>query len=133
MISMDNFQKVLIDSSVWIDYFRKGKSKVEEQVNLLLDENRIVLCGMVELEILQGLRGNEQVIIQDLFSVLHYVNTERSDFVNAGLILNDLRKKGITIPSSDCLIAAQCLHHKLPLFTLDKDFKQVRNLKFYIK
>lgn len=128
---MDKVQKVLIDSSVWIDYFRKGKSKVEEQVNLLLDEDRVALCGMVELEILQGLRGNEQAIIQDLFSVLHYVDAQRSDFINAGLILNDLRKNGITIPSSDCLIAAQCIHHKLILFTLDNDFKHVRHLKFF--
>ena len=130
---MDKTQKVLIDSSVWIDYFRKGKSKVEEQVNLLLDEDKVALCGMVELEILQGLRGNEQAIIQDLFSVLHYIEAQRSDFINAGLILNDLRKKGITIPSSDCLIAAQCIQHKLALFTLDNDFKHVRNLKFYAK
>jgi len=129
---MDKVQQVLIDSSVWINYFRKGKSKVEEHVNLLLDKDRVSLCGMVELEILQGLRENEQVIIQDLFSVLHYIDAQRSDFINAGLILNDLRKKGITIPSSDCLIAAQCIHHKLTLFTLDNDFKQVRNLKLFM-
>lgn len=128
---MDNKNKVLIDSSVWIDYFRKGKSKVEEQVNLLLDEDRIALCGMVELEILQGLKGNEQTIIQDLFSVLHFIDATRTDFVKTGIMLNELRKKGITIPSSDCLIAAQCLHHKLSLFTLDNDFKHIPHLKFY--
>lgn len=128
---MDNANRVLIDSSVWIDYFRKGKCKVEEQVNLLLDEDRVAICGMVELEILQGLRGNEQAIIQDLFGVLHFIDTQRIDYVNAGLMLNDLRKKGITIPSSDCLIAAHCIHHKLSLFTLDNDFKHIRNLKFY--
>jgi len=128
---MDKTEHVLIDSSVWIDYFRKGKSNVEEQVNLLLDQDMVALCGMVELEILQGLRGSEQAIIQDLFSALHYIDAERSDFVNAGFMLNDLRQKGITIPSSDCLIAAQCIHRKLTLFTLDNDFKQIRNLKLY--
>lgn len=128
---MDNKNKVLIDSSVWIDYFHKGKSKVEEQVNLLLDEDRVALCGMVELEILQGLKGNEQTIIQDLFSALHFIETQRADFVSAGIMLNNLRKKGITIPSSDCLIAAHCLHHKLPLFTLDNDFKHIPHLIFY--
>ena len=129
---MDNKNRVLIDSSVWIEYFRKGKNKgIEDEVNYLLDENRISICGMIELEILQGLRGNEQSLIQDLFNVLHFIDAERIDFVNAGLMLNDLRKKGITIPSSDCLIGTQCMRHNLMLFTLDNDFKHIRNLKFF--
>ncbi len=43
---MNNF---LIDSSVWIEYFRAGKEDVFDHVDTLLDQDRIVLCGIVEL------------------------------------------------------------------------------------
>jgi tRNA(fMet)-specific endonuclease VapC len=123
--------RVVIDSSVWMDYFRPGKNTSADQVNLLLDEGRATLCGMIELEILQGLREKEQTMVQDLFRVLHFIDSRREDFIAAGLMLNQLRKKGITIPSSDCLIAAQCIREGLPLFTLDNDFKQIPALKKY--
>ena len=121
--------KVLIDSSVWINYFRPGKSIVAEKVNTLLDEDRVVLCGMVELEILQGLRNKEHDLVKDLFTALHYIETTREDFIIAGTALNHLRQKGITIPASDCLIAAQCIRLHYPLYTLDNDFKQIPSLK----
>src|SRR5438128_1818666 len=129
---MTKMNKVLIDSSVWINYFRKGKSTVVEPVNLLLDEDRAALCGMVELEILQGLRGKEHIKIQDLFQALHFIESTREDYVAAGMMLNQLRSKGISIPSSDCLIAAQCIRCDLPLFTLDNDFKNIHALKKYM-
>lgn len=124
--------KVLIDSSVWIDYFRRAKSSVAEHVNLLLDKDQVALCGMVELEILQGLRDKEHAVVRELFSALHFIEATREDFVVAGLTLNQLRSKGITIPSSDCLIAAQCIRNKLQLYTLDNDFKHIPRLEKYI-
>lgn len=121
--------KVLIDSSVWINYFRPGKSVVAKELDIILDENRAVLCGMVELEILQGLRGKEHDLVKDLFTALQYIVTNREDFILAGTILNQLRQKGITIPSSDCLIAAQCIRSNFYLYTLDNDFKKIPSLK----
>lgn len=125
--------KVLIDSSVWINYFRPGKSIVEPTVNLLLDEDRVVLCGMVELEILQGLKGKEHQLVQDLFKALHYIEALREDFIAAGNLLNQLRKKEITIPASDCLIATQCIRADCSLFSLDNDFKHIHTLKKFSK
>ena len=58
--------KVLIDSSAWINYFRHGTDKIADEVNLLLEEDRVVLCGMVELEILQGIKSKEHKHIKSL-------------------------------------------------------------------
>ncbi len=129
---MTKMNKVLIDSSVWIDYLRKGRSSVVEPVDLLLDEDRAALWGMIELEIFQGIRGNEHPKIQDLFQALYFIESKREDYITAGLMLNQLRVKGVTIPSSDCLIAAQCIRCDIPLFTLDNDFKQIHSLKKYL-
>src|SRR5579862_9033771 len=97
-------ENVLIDSSVWIHYFRQDKSPIVEHVNVLLDQDRVVLCGIVELEILQGLRAKESARIQELFEALSYIDTERDDFIAAGKMLNQLRSKGVTMAASDCLI-----------------------------
>lgn len=126
-----NNRYVLIDSSVWIDYFRHKKSKIADPVNALLDEDRVAICGMVELEILQGLRGKESSLVQDLFHILYFVEARREDFVSAGMMLNQLRTKGITMSSSDCLIAAQCLRFNCHLFTLDEDFRHIHGLQKY--
>lgn len=128
---MNKKNHVLIDSSVWINFFKQKSDVIAKHVNLLLDEDRATLCGMVELEILQGLRGKEHTKIQDLFLALHFIEATREDFIAAGLMLNQLRTKGITIPSSDCLIAAQCLRHDILIFTLDHDFDHIHTLKKY--
>ena len=119
----------MVDSSVWIEYFRKGRGAVFDAVDALLDEDRAILCGMVELEIIQGLRPRERRLVIDLFSALPYLETERRDYVAAGERLGELRRRGITIPSSDCLIGALCLRHDLSLLTLDRHFEHLPDVK----
>lgn len=125
--------KVLIDSSVWIQYFRNGQGDIFDNVDILLDKDCIVLCGMVELEIIQGIRYKERNTIYRLFEALPYVDTERTDFLKAGEILNKLRHKGVTIPSSDCIIASLCLRRDLSLFHLDKHFNHIPRLRHFLK
>ncbi len=121
--------KTLIDSCVWIEYFRSGKGKVFDDIDLLIDNDSIILCGIVELEIYQGLRKKERKTISDLFSLVSYVDTERNDFIQAGESMAELRKKGITIPSTDCLIATICERRNLSLLSIDKHFDHFKKLK----
>ena len=43
----------------------------------------------------------------------------------------DLRKKGITVETIDCIIAVIAIKNKLKLFTLDKHFKKISKKGFY--
>jgi predicted nucleic acid-binding protein len=113
---------VLVDSSAWIAYFRSGSDAVSELVDQLLAEDRCVLCGIVEMELLQGVRPHEREELVDLLQALAYVDTEREDFIAAGNRMADLRRAGITIPNSDCLIGVLCARHELKLLTLDGHF-----------
>ncbi|MDY7094692.1 MAG: PIN domain-containing protein [Acidobacteriota bacterium] len=114
--------RVLIDTSVWIEFFRRSEGALGDTVLQLLDEDRIVLCGMVELELLQGARPREQRMLEDLLGALGYVETDRQDYSDAGQQLARLRRKGITVPASDGLIATLCLRHRCQLLTLDAHF-----------
>lgn len=121
--------RVLLDSSVWIEYFRKGKSPISHLVDHFLDEDHVTLCGIIELEIIQGLRKHERQKIKDLFIAIPFIDSEREDFIEAGEELCRLRQKGITLPASDALIAAICIRRNLSLLTLDKDFSYFDKLK----
>lgn len=119
----------MVDSSVWIEYFRRGEGEIFDAVDGLLDEDRALLCGMVELEIVQGLRPREREVVTGLFGALPYLETERQDYVAAGERLGELRGRGITIPGSDCLIGVLCARHDLSLLTLDSHFEHLSDVE----
>lgn len=123
--------KYLIDTTIWIEYFRSGKGKIYNLVDELLDYDRVVLCGIVEMEILQGVRLKERKLISDLFSALPYSELIHEDYINAVNQLNNLRNKGITIPSTDCLIGTLCIRNNYTIVTLDKHFDRLKSLKKY--
>jgi predicted nucleic acid-binding protein len=120
---------VLADTSVWVDYFRKGESPASLLLDLLLKEKKVVLCGVVELELLQGMRPAEKEPLSELLTALPCIETERSDFKRAGELLRDLRAKGVQIPATDGIIAALCGRHGFSLLTLDKHFEHFPDIK----
>ncbi len=120
---------VLVDTSVWVEYFRGGQSPAADSLDELLEEKQAVLCGPVELELLQGAKPGEKGMLWELFSALPYVETERADFQKAGELLNSLRANGIQIPATDGLIASLCSRHHFPLLTLDKHFDSIQQVK----
>ena len=119
----------LVDTSVWIEAFRGRDQRLRETVDKLLDQERVVLCGLVELELLQGFRADERALFASLFEALPYAEVDRQDWRAAGFLQAGLRSRGITIPATDALIAALCLRHDLSILTLDKHFDQIPQLR----
>ena len=125
--------KVLADTNVWIAYFRGDRAGVQEQpvaevLDRLIGEDRVVLCGVVEMELYQGVRENERDTLETHLSALDFLETERGDFRRAGSVLRTLRRQGVTIPSPDALIAALCLRHELTLLEFDQHFEHIEGL-----
>lgn len=120
---------VLVDSSVWIEFFRSGEGPVSDRLAALLDEERVALTGVVELELLQGARPRERRTLEELLGALAYVESERADFVLAGEWLGDLRRRGVTIPATDGLVAAIAHRRGLLLFATDRHFDALPELR----
>jgi hypothetical protein len=120
---------VMVDTSIWIEFLRKGEGKVSLLLDSLLEQDCVAICGIVEMEILRGMGPEERKRLGSLLSALHYIETTREDFIKAGERLNELRQKGITIPSTDALIGMICVRNNLPLFTLDTHFDQLPEVK----
>jgi predicted nucleic acid-binding protein len=127
----DNLDSILLDTSVWIDAFQGKTPDIVAVVQGLLNDDRILTCGPVIFEIKRGLRPPERKKILPLFSALIRLSVDETVWDAAGDLDASLRKKGITIPPMDVIIAQVCLHHKVFLFTLDEHFRSVSGLKLF--
>ena len=127
----DNLDSVLLDTSVWIDAFQGKTPDIVAVVQGLLNDDRILTCGPVIFEIKRGLRPPERKKILPLFNALIRLSVDETVWDAAGDLDASLRKKGITIPPMDVIIAQVCLHHKVFLFTLDEHFRSVSGLKLF--
>ena len=124
-------ESVLLDTSVWIDALRGKTPDIVSVTQELLNDDRILTCGPVIFEIKRGLRPPERKKILPLFDALIRLSVEETVWDAAGDLDASLRKKGITIPPMDVIIAQVCLHHKVFLFTLDEHFHSVPGLKVF--
>ena len=121
----------MLDTSVGVDAFRGKTPHVVAATQALLNDDRIVICGPVIFEIKRVLRSTDRKNILPLMDALIRLSVDEAVWDNAGELDAILRKKGITIPPMDVIIALICLHHKVSLFTLDEHFRSISELKFY--
>ena len=123
--------EVLVDSSVWVDYFN-GQDKTVETLNSLIRTRRIVVCGQIRQEVLQGSRNEKALAkLEKHMALWQSAAEEPTDFTEAARIFARLRWKGITIPPADCLIAAVAIRQNLLLYANDTDFDQIPRLQRY--
>lgn len=114
---------VLIDTSAWIEFLRGHAGHIADAVQTLLESHQATICGAVKAELLQGAKGSkEKEQLQLIFEVVPSIETNETDWISAGEILQNLRSKGITLPLTDALIASIAKRQQLPVLTLDRHF-----------
>jgi predicted nucleic acid-binding protein len=121
---------MLVDTSVWIDYFNGYRShEAERLASAIKDDETIALPGIVWTEILLGLRTETEALrIQNLLDAFDTIkDPSHQDYLEAARIYRTCRSKGFTIRSTlDCLIAQLCLRDNMSLLSKDQDFKRIR-------
>jgi predicted nucleic acid-binding protein len=128
---------VLIDASVWIDYFNGVTNSGSTKLDALIGEHRsICICPPVKQEVLQGFRTDTDYnTAVRLFSTLEHLTAEPYEAaIGAAQIFRRLRKQGITIrKSNDCLIAWYALSAKCSILHKDRDYdSMVKPLKLQV-
>ena len=121
----------MLDTSVWIDALRGQTPHIVAVTQGLLNDDRILTCGPVLFEIKRGLRPPDRKKILPLLAALVRLSVDETVWDAAGDLDASLRKKSITIPPMDVIIAQVCLHHKVSLFTLDEHFRSIAELKVF--
>jgi len=94
--------KIIVDTSVWIDFFRDETSSVSVSLKNLLRSGQVVMTGMIMAEILQGIKSSrEALLVKGSLESLPFIEIHKKVWQQAGEMSAGLRKKGITIPLSD--------------------------------
>jgi predicted nucleic acid-binding protein len=121
--------RVLVDSSAWIDFLH-GRPEAVVAIQTLGKAGAVVICGQIKQEVLQGTRDAAAFKnLEQQMSIWAYEPEAPEDFLAAARLYSSLRWKGITLPPSDCLIAAVALRLNLPLYSHDPDFDKIPSLK----
>lgn len=116
---------ILVDSSVWIDYFNNTETLATKKLDNLLGIEPICTGDLILVEVLQGFKQEQDYQFAKKLLCSLPVHTMLS--VNIGLQsvenFRKLRKQGITIRKTmDTMIATYCIENQLLLLHADKDF-----------
>ena len=116
---------ILVDSSVWIDYFNGVEATETKLLDEFLTTDTICIGDIILAEVLQGYRNDKDYkLAKDMLLELpiYQIMTPELAIVCADNY-RKLRKKGITVRRSvDNWIAIFCIQNKIPLLFSDKDF-----------
>jgi len=116
---------ILVDSSVWIDYFRGTPTPQAEMLDSLLGSEPVVTGDLVLTEVLQGFSSERDFNqAKKLLTSLVIVNLVGQDIaIQAAKNFRALRALGVTVSKTiDTVIATRCIASGLTLLYSDRDF-----------
>jgi predicted nucleic acid-binding protein len=125
---------LVVDSSVWIDYFNSTPNPARNSLRRLLGDGevRLVVPDLVLFEVLRGF-GNEREFRQArmLFETLDLEDTGGAELaLTAAQHYRSLRAQGITVRSAvDVLVATFCIERDYALLHHDRDFDAFEELR----
>jgi len=120
---------VLVDTSVWIEVFRKP---ARQSLEKLIDLDEVVTCLPVVQEVLQGF-GNEEAFATARTSMYAFPIVDApltsQVFDHAVDLYRAARRSGATVRSGvDCLIAASAIRHGLEVLHRDRDYDEIARI-----
>ena len=116
---------ILVDSSVWIDYFNGQSTPQVEILDNLLGAQPVAIGDLILAEVLQGFRqDSDYITAKRLLNSLTVFNLLNSDLaIQSADNFRALRKQGITIRKTiDVIIATFCIQENHALLFSDRDF-----------
>lgn len=117
---------VIIDTSVWIDYFQKVNSDFSNQVDKLLTQANIYVPKIIIAELIQGAHSEKEVaLIKEFLEAFRIIGEEEETWFKAGSLSYTLKKKGKTVNLTDCYISIIAKEQNCAILTLDKHFKEI--------
>jgi predicted nucleic acid-binding protein len=117
---------IVVDSSVWIDFFNGVSTPEVDRLDALLGVTPLAIGDLILVEVMQGFRNERDVATaRQLFRSLALLPLlEGSNPWKAAENYRQLRRKGITVRKTiDGIIATACIDANLPLLFSDRDFQ----------
>ena len=118
---------VLIDTSAWIEFFRrKGSLEFKSRVADLIAARSAAYTCPVRFELFLGARPNEIQPLEQGFGFSTRIAATEQHWDKAAQSAAALRAKGLNFPALDLLIATVAHSENLPLLAKDAHFEMIR-------
>jgi predicted nucleic acid-binding protein len=122
---------VIVDTTVWIDYFQGAQNPETDWLDAELDRQRLALTDIILCEVLQGVRDDQ--VAKEVEGTLLKLEVFEAGSValarEAARNYRALRSRGLTVRKTiDCLIATFCLREQHSLLHRDRDFDPFEKL-----
>jgi predicted nucleic acid-binding protein len=116
---------ILVDSSVWIDYFNGNKTAQTDWLDSSLGNIAIIISDLILTEVLQGFQSDKDFkIARDILLGIPFMSMGgRALAIESAMNYRLLRRKGVTVRKTiDVIIGTFCIRHQLTLLHDDRDF-----------
>ena len=118
--------EVLVDSSVWIDYFKSGQNT--EHLDELIDHNFIVINQVILSELIPVLNLRKQVKLINLLLKLKTleINIDWQEIMKTQYSLLKIGMNGVGVP--DLIIEQNARQNDVAIYSLDKHFQKLSQM-----
>ena len=118
---------ILVDTSVWIKFFRFGHAGESLHLDSLLEARAVRTCAPVRTEVFSGAKTErERSRLKELFLAVPSLEFPADIWERVEETRFRLARKGHQASLIDLMIAVTAFFHETPLWTLDDDFKMIR-------
>jgi len=122
-----NVDKILIDTSAWIEYFKDKSAGLSKRVDEILSKYEVYVPKVVIAELIQGSKSEREVsIVEDFVDAFNIIDQKEDTWIKAGKLSFNLKKKGKNVNLTDCYIAVIAQEYDCQILSLDFHFKDIQ-------
>ena len=122
--------RVMIDTSVWIAYFKGEDQRLADKVDDTLSSSEVCVPRVVIAELVQGAKTEKEIaVIEGFVEAFSIVDQTDSTWLKAGKLSFSMKRKGITVHLIDCYIAILARENNCKIFSLDEHFREIRRVE----
>jgi predicted nucleic acid-binding protein len=116
---------VLPDSSVWVEYLRRGVRGWAAEVAEGIERGEVLVCGPVLAELISGTGPETSERLWNWLSALPWAPLSRPAWHQVGSIRRKLLRAETTVPLVDIAIAVAAMRAGAAVWTADSDFERI--------
>lgn len=130
LVNETHHRGVLLDTSIWVRYLRPGGYEdIKAEVKRVLLAERVFTCWVVKAELLVGARDDEAFErLSAELGALEEIPITPEVWLGAARLGYNLRRRGLTVPLPDLLIAQAAVVGKLQLWHADEHFEKIKEV-----
>jgi predicted nucleic acid-binding protein len=122
-----NGERILIDTSVWIDYFKNKSAGISKKVDEILSKHEVYVPKVVIAELIQGSKSEREIsVIEDFVDAFNIIDQKEDTWIKAGKLSFTLKRKGKNVNLTDCYIAMMAKDYGCHILSLDEHFKDIQ-------